>query len=138
MLEHDIDIVLPKFPANRKEKKGILATVISGFIGLAYEGSSSFLHNKRLKALHKAVKVINRQTTTQCNKLMHLENAMVMYDIYNAETLENRINTVHSMHNSTTEIEEIFTGELNAAYTWYINTQNIKDMQQTHYCTEEL
>ena len=49
---------------------------------------------------------MNRQTTTQSNKLMHLENSMVMYGIYNAETLENLINTVHSMHASTTEIEK--------------------------------
>ena len=41
--------------------------LILGFIGLACEGISSFLHNIRHKALHKAVKVINRQTTTQHN-----------------------------------------------------------------------
>ena len=64
ILENEIDIVLPKFLANRKEKRGIFATLISGFIGLASEGISSFLHNRRNKALHKVVKAINRQTTT--------------------------------------------------------------------------
>ena len=53
---------------------------------------------------------------------MHLENSMVMYGIY--RTLENHINTVHCMHNSTTEIEKLFAGELTAAYTWYINAPN--------------
>ena len=114
-----INIVLPNFPENRKEKRGIFATLISGFIGLACDGISSFLHNRR----HKAVKVMNGQTT-QYNKLMHLENLMVMYGIYNAETLENFINIVHSMHNSTTEIENLFAEELNAAYTWYTNEPN--------------
>ena len=49
---------------------------------------------------------------------------MVMYGIYNAETLENLIHTVHHMHDSATEIERIFAGQINEAYTWYINTLN--------------
>ena len=115
-MENEIDIVLPKFLKNRKEKRAIFATLISGFIHLAYEGISSFLHNTRQKALHKVVKAMNNQATIQCNRLKHLENSMVMYSIYNAETLENLINTVHSTHNSTTEIERLFTGELNTAF----------------------
>ena len=82
------------------------------FLGLAYDVISSFLHNRRHKALHKEIKKMDRQTTKQCNKLMHLENSMVMYHIYNAETLENLINTVHSMHNSTTEIKNLLQENL--------------------------
>ena len=44
-----------------------------------------------------------------------------MYGIYNAETLENLILTVHQMHNTTTLNERLFTGELGTAYTWYVN-----------------
>ena len=61
---------------------------------------------------------MNRHTTTQCNKLMHLENSMVMYGIYNAETLENLINTVNNLQNFTTEIEKLFAGEFSVTYTW--------------------
>ena len=50
-----------------------------------------------------------------------------MYGIYNAETLEKLINTVHSMHNSTTEIEKLFAAELNEAYTWCVNAPNIQE-----------
>ena len=38
------------------------------------------------KIFHKAVKALDSKTTIQCNKLMHLEDLMVMYSIYNAET----------------------------------------------------
>ena len=41
--------------------------------------------------------------------------------------LENLIHTVHSIHNSTTEIERLFAGELNAANTWYINAPKTKE-----------
>ena len=39
---------------------------------------------------------MDSKTTIQHNKLMQLENSMVMYGIYNVETLEQLINTVHS------------------------------------------
>ena len=50
---------------------------------------------------------------------MHLEVSMVMYGIYNSETPENLIHTVHHMHNSTMEIEKFFAEQLNTSYTWY-------------------
>ena len=85
--------------------------LISSFIGLAYEGISSFLHHKQNKVLHKAVKAMDNKATIQCNKLMQLENAMLMYGIYNTETLEKLINTVHNIHNTTSSHERLFTGQ---------------------------
>ena len=38
---------------------------------------------------------------------IHLEGSMVMCGIYNAETLEKIITTVHQMHNITTPSEKI-------------------------------
>ena len=49
----EISLVLPNFPKDRKEKRSIIASLVTSFIGLAYEGISSYLHNKRQKALHK-------------------------------------------------------------------------------------
>ena len=63
------------------------------------------------KLLHKAVKAMDSKTTIQCNKLIHLENSMLMYGIYNTETLEKLINTVHHIHNTTSSHERLFTGQ---------------------------
>ena len=93
--------------------------LITGFIGLSYEGISSFLHNRRHKALHKTVKVMETTVNIQHNKLIQLENSVVMYHVYNTETLENLINTIHQMHNITTPNERLFAGELSNAFTWY-------------------
>ena len=76
---------------SRIQKHGTINTFVSGFIGLAYKGISSFLQNKRNKALQKAVTAMDNKTDIQCNKLMHLENSMLMYGIYNAEMLEKLI-----------------------------------------------
>ena len=47
----------------------------------------------------------------QHNKLMKLDNSMLMYGIYNAETLEKLIKTVHRIHNTTSFHEKLFAGE---------------------------
>ena len=44
---------------------------------------------------------------------MKLDNTMLMYGIYNAETLEKLINTVHDIHNVTSSHDKLFAGEHN-------------------------
>ena len=51
--------------------------------------------------MHQAFIALENKVNLQCNKTVHLENSMVMYGIYNSETLEKLINTVHKMHNTT-------------------------------------
>ena len=50
-------------------------------------------------------------TTIQCNKLMHLEDSLVMHGIYDVETLEKLINTVYCIHNYTSNNEKLFAGQ---------------------------
>ena len=47
----------------------------------------------------------------QRNKLMHLENNLVMYGIYNAETLEQLVKTVQVIHSRQSLIEGLFAGQ---------------------------
>ena len=56
---------------------------------------------------------MNNQANTQCNKLMKLDDTMLMYGIYNAEMLEKLIRTIHEMHNTTSSHEKLFAGEHN-------------------------
>ena len=59
ILKNEVDLILPKFPKGYKSKRGIFSTTILVFVVLAFEGISSFLHNRRHKALHKAVKAMS-------------------------------------------------------------------------------
>ena len=54
---------------------------------------------------------------------------MVMYGVYNAETLEKLINTVHCMHNTKTLYEKLFARQLTAAYRWYIISHGNEGVQ---------
>ena len=54
---------------------------------------------------------MDNKATIQCNKLMQLENSMLMYGIYNAETMKKLINTVYNIHNITSLHERLFAGQ---------------------------
>ena len=51
---------------------------------------------------------MNNKANIQQNKLMKLDDTMLMYGIYNAETLEKLIKTVHEIHNTTSSHEKLF------------------------------
>ena len=44
---------------------------------------------------------------------MKLDDTMLMYGIYNVETLEKLIRTIHEIHNTTSSHEKLFAGEHN-------------------------
>ena len=123
ILENEIRLLLPQVP--KRQKCGIITTLVSSFIGLAYEGISSFLQQKCKNALHKAVNAMNNQANIQCNKLMELDNTMLMYEIYNVETLEKLIRTVHEIHNTTSSHEKLFVGEHNHSLFRLLYTETL-------------
>ena len=125
ILKNEVDLILPTFYMEQRNKRGIFDTIISGFIGLAFEGISNFLHHKRHKALHKAVKAISISMDVQRNKLMHLENTLVMYRIYNAETLEKLVKTVQVIHSS--HLLKV-----------YLQANQYQLMKHTHRCMEHV
>ena len=121
ILEKEIKLLLPQ--VKRKQKHGIITTLVSSFIGLAYEGISSFLHYKQNNALHKAVQAMDDKANIQCNNLMKLDNSMLMYGIYNAETLEKLIKPVQGIHNSMSSHEKLFVDKHNPSpFKHFINT----------------
>ena len=77
-LTNEIALILPMFAKTERQKRGILTSLITGFIGLAYEGISSSLHYKRQNALHKAINAMEIKVDIQCNKIFHLEDCLYL------------------------------------------------------------
>ena len=114
MLQNEIGLILPTFGSRQKRFVAtLLGSIASSVIGLAFEGISSFLHHKRHKALHKAVKVMDEKVDMQHNRIYHLEDIMIMCDKYNSDTLMDLIENVCKMHNVTIWKEKIFVGTMN-------------------------
>ena len=105
-------LILPTFSRQERQKRGIITFLITGFISLAYKGIFSFLHYKRQKAIHKAVQAMENKVDLQHNKLFHLEDSMVLYGIYNSDTLETLIDTVLRLHNQSTWKENRVCGKI--------------------------
>ena len=73
---------------------------------------------------------------TQRNKLVHLENTLVMYGIYNAKTLGNVTKTVHAIHSRQTLYEGLFAGQTSAAYVAYSQMHGAHGIQ--HYAVNSM
>ena len=50
ILTKDISLMLPKFPKDRNEKRSIISSLVTIVTSVAYEGISSYLHNRGQKA----------------------------------------------------------------------------------------
>ena len=129
-MANDVGKILPKFLTDHRHKRGailtsILGSIASSIIGLAYEGISSFLYHNRHKALHKVVAVMDKKTNIQCNRIHHSEDTMIMYGIYNSDTLTDLIDTVHRIQNFTTWNEKTFAGKLHDWMELYSEDESI-------------
>ena len=71
ILERDIGMILPRFEDREKnlkqkrQKRQIISALISGFIGLAYEGISSFLQHKQEKALQQDMHTMKKKASIE-------------------------------------------------------------------------
>ena len=66
----------------------------------------------------------------QRNKFMHLEDMLVMYGVYNTETLEKLIKTVHTLHSRQSMYKSLFTGQITKAYQYYSQMHGDHGIQQ--------
>ena len=55
---------------------------------------------------------MNKRMDIQHNQIHHLEDSMIMYAVYNSDTLKDLIDTVHRMQNCTAWNEKTFAGKL--------------------------
>ena len=55
---------------------------------------------------------MNKKTDIQHKRIHHLEDTMIMYGVYNSDTLTDLIDTVHKMQNFTTWNKKTFAGKL--------------------------
>ena len=67
---------------------------------------------------------------------MHLENLLIMYRVYNAETLSKLVKTTQVLHSHQLLVEQLFTGQQVVAYKIYSKMQDAHGVQ--HYITNLL
>ena len=61
----------------------------------------------------------------QCNNIFHLEDSLIMYGIYNSDTREQLIQTVYTLHNTTTMNKKIYAGKVHTWFQWYLSKDGV-------------
>ena len=105
---------------SKHPKRQIISALISRFIGLAFEGISSYLQHKQQKALQQAMHTMNERINIERNRVFHLEDSMIMYGVYNVDTLEKLIQMVHKMNNRSVWYERLYAGQVNKWFEMYL------------------
>ena len=72
----------------------------------------------------------------QRNRLIHLEDILVMYGVYNAETLEKLIKTVHVLHSRQSMYEKLFARQITQGDKYY--SQMHGDCGIQHYAINSM
>ena len=57
----------------------------------------------------------------QYKRVFHLEDSMVMYGMFNSDTLEILIDTIYRLHKQTTWNEKLFVEKTDNWYHWYLS-----------------
>ena len=61
--------------------------------------------------LQKVFVAMEYKVNLEQNRILYLEDSMVMYGIYKLNTLAKLIDTMHKMHNKTTWNEKLFASK---------------------------
>ena len=72
----------------------------------------------------------------QRNKLIHLGITLVMYGVYNAETLEKLIKTIHALQSRQSMYEKLFAGQITKTYQHY--SQMHRNLGVQHYAINSM
>ena len=75
--------------------------------------------------MHKAVAVMDKKTNKHHNKIHHLEDTMIMFGVYNSNTLKDLIDTVHRIQNFTTWTKKTFAGKLHVWMELYSHDEGV-------------
>ena len=83
--------------------------------------------------MQQAMHTMNERVNIERNRVFHLEDSMIMYGIYNVDTLEKLIQMVHKMNNRSFWFERLCAGHINKWFEMYSSSQGANFMQYIHY-----
>ena len=66
---------------------------------------------------------MNKRVNIEQNRAFHLEDSMIMYGVYNVDTLKKFIQMVHKMNNRSIWCEKLYVGHVNKWFEMYSTSQ---------------
>ena len=69
---------------------------------------------------------MNKRINIEQNRVFHLEDSMIMYGVYNVDTLEKLVQMVHKMNNRSVWYEKLYAGHVNKWFEMYFGRSRCK------------
>ena len=66
---------------------------------------------------------MNKKASIEQNRVFHLEDSMIMYGVYNVDTLEKLIQIVNKMNTRSVWFEQLYAGHVNKWFEMYSSSQ---------------
>ena len=66
---------------------------------------------------------MNKRINIEQNRVFHLEDSMIMYGVYNVDTLEKLIQMIHKMNNRSVWYEKLYAEHVKKWFEMYSASQ---------------
>ena len=124
-----------RFPNRSKRFAGMVISAVTGLVTLAVEGISSYLQNKRNKAMANTMDTLHEAQIDMFDKLQRYKQDLLLYSTYSLKSTNAVLDTLQGMHanqaslsNSITNLNDFewplfyqsFFGP--ATYTFHLNS----------------
>ena len=99
----------------KREKRGIgaiFSSVLPGLITLAVESLTSWIKGKQQRRINQAVDTMRETESEVKNTLSQYQDDFLMFGKYSVNSLKTVIDTLNSLHDKQTELEELGTTKL--------------------------
>ena len=98
-------------PVCRKKAISAFIPAIAGLAKIAVESLSTFLQQKRNKAMAQGLNAIRNDQSLAWNSLKQLKNDFLLYGKFNVVKLQDKVRTVNGIRNRTLSLEKLLTGQ---------------------------
>ena len=98
-------------PVCRKKAISAFIPAIAGLAKIAVKSLSTFLQQKRNKAMAQGLTAIRNDQSLAWNSLKQLENDFLLYGKFNVAKLQDIVQTVNGIRNRTLSLEKLLTGQ---------------------------
>ena len=98
-------------PVHRKKAISAFIPAIAGLAKIAVKSLSTFLQQRRNKAMAQGLNAIRNDQSLAWNSLKQLKNDFLLYSKFNVAKLQDIVRMVNGIRNRTLSLEKLLTGQ---------------------------
>ena len=111
LVEKDLYGTLRSYQSQGRAKRfaSLAISAVTGLVTLAVEGISSFLQDKRNKAMANAMDALQHAQTETYDKLQHYKDDLMLYGTYSLKSTSEILDTLENMYTHQASLSSVIT-----------------------------